>query len=89
MKTWSIIDDISVGKENDNNTIIDDDDDDGDENIDEDDDNDTFEWEQTRSIFQVAVAPIVKEAEATPLSFNTTPMMMKAKKYFLQILIMF
>ena len=73
MKTWSIIDDISVGKENDKNTIIADDDDDGDENIDEDDDNDTFEWEQTRSIFQVAVAPIVKEAEATPaeLQHNT------------------
>ena len=53
--------------------LIDDDDDDGDENIDEDDDNDTFEWEQTRSIFQVAVAPIVKEAEATPaeLQHNT------------------
>ena len=74
MRTWSIIDDIiSVGNENDNNTIIDDDDGDGDENIDEDDDNDTFEWEQTRSIFQVAVAPIVKEAEATPaeLQHNT------------------
>ena len=69
MRTRSVIDDISdisVGNENDDNTIIDDDDDDRDENIDEDDDNDTFEWEQTRSIFQVAVAPIVKEAEATP-----------------------
>ena len=62
MRTRSIIDDIS--------DLIDDDDDDWDENIDEDDDNDTFEWEQTRSIFQVAVPPIVKEAKATPAEFQ-------------------